>query len=218
DMAGLAGTQANAAAAMQTAANLATNFGNQAAALKLAELAKDAHATQTADQKVASVQRALDKKLVTPDVAQQHTSQILDQLHGPSGTSPANQREAAVTQAVFAASASDKPFSVLHTTADGSTLVSLASDGGGGGGSTAGVSPTSLVSPFPPPIVLSRDMFNTAVVNCVEAAFQPADVRDLCGGLVDLTGDLTLPPYAGHNDTDMLFVASLAKMYAMYVA
>jgi hypothetical protein len=98
DMAGLAGTQANAASAFQTAANLATNFGNQAAALKLAELAKDAHATQTADQKVATVQRALDKNLVTPDMAQKHTSQILDQLHEPS--SPA-EPEATKTSGDF---------------------------------------------------------------------------------------------------------------------
>jgi hypothetical protein len=61
-------------------------------------------------------------------------------------------------------------------------------------------------------------MADTGVINCVEAAFQPAELRDLCGGMVDLTGDPALPPYAGHNDTDMLFVGSLAKTYAMYVA
>jgi hypothetical protein len=45
DMAGLAGTQANAAAAMTAAAGLATNFGNQAAALELAKTAKATKAT-----------------------------------------------------------------------------------------------------------------------------------------------------------------------------
>jgi GH25 family lysozyme M1 (1,4-beta-N-acetylmuramidase) len=152
DMTGLAGTQANAASAFQTAANLATNFGNQAAALKLAELAKDAHAAQTADQKLATVQRAVDKNLVTPDVAQQHASQILDQLHGSSGASPANQREAAVTQAVFAASASGKPFSVQHATADGVTTVSLVSDtspAAAAGAATGGATPAAPPAPLP---------------------------------------------------------------------
>jgi hypothetical protein len=126
DMAGLAGTQANAAAAFQTAANLATNFGNQAAALKLAEMAKDAHATQTADQKVASVQRAYDKGMTTLQDAQQHTSKILEGLHTPTFSAPGPQRDAAVTQAVLAASASGKPFTVQQATADGTTTVSQA--------------------------------------------------------------------------------------------
>ena len=223
DMAGLAGTQANAATAFQTAADLAKNFGNQAAALKLAELAKDSHSTQTADQKLATVQRAADKKLVGPELAQDHANKILDSLHAPDAASPGDQRDAAVTHAILAASDSGEPFSLEHATADGTTTVSLANAGGGGGGGGSGVvsgggSPTSLVAPFPPAIVLSRDMFDTGVIDCVEAAFQPADLVGLCGGLVDLTGDPTLPPYAGHNDTDMLFVGSLAKTYAMYVA
>jgi hypothetical protein len=224
DMAGLAGTQANAATAFQTAANLATNFGNQAAALKLAEIAKDAHAAQTADQKLATVQRAADKNLVTGDEAQRHATQILESLHAPASPTRPHQ-DPTLSQAIFAASG--KPGSTIQaTTPDGQVLVSLASDtsaaaGGGssGGGSAGGSSsPTSLVAPFPPPITLSRDMADTGVINCVEAAFQPAELRDLCGGIVDLTGDPALPPYAGHNDTDMLYVGSLAKIYAMYVA
>jgi hypothetical protein len=84
DMAGLAGTQANAAAALQTAAGLANSFGSQAAALKLAEIAKSAHDAQSAPQKIATVQQALQKGLTTPDIAQQHTNQILDSLHAPT--------------------------------------------------------------------------------------------------------------------------------------
>src|SRR5262249_42974555 len=58
DMAGLAGTQANAAAAMQTAAALATNFGNQAAALRLAKQAADAQKAKNANEKIAAVEGA----------------------------------------------------------------------------------------------------------------------------------------------------------------
>ena len=104
DMAGLAGTQANAATAFQTAADLAKNFGNQAAALKLAELAKDAHSTQTADQKLATVQRAQDKNLVTPEVAQDHAAKILDGLHATTPTPP--HQDPVMSRAVFAASGS----------------------------------------------------------------------------------------------------------------
>lgn len=129
DMAGLAGTQANAATAFQTAASLAQNFGNQAAALKLAELAKDAHATQTADQKLATVQRAADKQLVSPEVAQQHASQILDSLHSPTQQRP--HQDPVLSQAVFAAAG--QPGSTIQaTTPEGQLLVSLASNGGGG--------------------------------------------------------------------------------------
>ncbi len=84
DMAGLAGTQSNAAAALQTAASLATNFGNQAAALKLAELAAQAEATRTADQKVASVKSAKDKGLTSDTDAADHTNEILKQMYAPS--------------------------------------------------------------------------------------------------------------------------------------
>jgi hypothetical protein len=141
DMAGLAGTQANAAAALQTAADLATNFGNQAAALKLAEIAKDAQNTQTADKKVATIQRARDKQLVTDEDAQAHASKVLDQLHESSSDSPGNLREAAVTRAVFAASASGQPFTVQHTTANGQTTVNGGGAGGGGGSGTAAIQP-----------------------------------------------------------------------------
>lgn len=87
DMAGLAGTQANAAAALQAAAGLATTFGGQAAALKLADMAKEAQAAQSADQKLATVQRAIDKSLVTSDEGKMHASKILESLYEPSGIS-----------------------------------------------------------------------------------------------------------------------------------
>jgi hypothetical protein len=124
DLAGVAGTQANAAAALQTAAQLAQNFGNQAATLKLAQLAKDQHAAQSADGKLATVQHAVDKGLVPLEVGQQHAMKILEDLHSPSTASPGTQRDAAVTSAVNAAAASGRPFSVQHQSEDGTTSVS----------------------------------------------------------------------------------------------
>lgn len=124
DMAGLAGTQANAAAALQAAAALATNFGNQAAALKLAQTAKAAQDTGTADRRLASVQRAAEKQLVTPGQAQGHADKILEELHAPTTTPPHENRE--ISDAIKAASG--RPGSTIEaTTPDGQARVVLAS-------------------------------------------------------------------------------------------
>jgi hypothetical protein len=90
---------------------------------------------------------------------------------------------------------------------------SAASGGGAGGAAAAGV-----VDPFPRPIIMSRDMFNVTFRNCIEAASRPADVNNLCGAVVDLTGNPDLPPYAGHKDTDNLYVGSIAKIYPLLAA
>lgn len=84
DMAGLAGTQANAAAGLQTAANLATSFGQQAAALKMAEMAANAQKTKEANQKLATVKKAADDKLVEPEKAKEEAGKILEDLSAPS--------------------------------------------------------------------------------------------------------------------------------------
>ena len=67
-------------------------------------------------------------------------------------------------------------------------------------------------------ITLSRDNSKVEFGKCIEAASQPADVSGLCGAVIDLTGDPDLPPYVGHNDTDMLYVGSLAKIYPLLAA
>jgi hypothetical protein len=64
-MAGLAGTQALAKAGLDTAASLATSFGGAATSVRLAEIAGKQQVTADADKKLASVQRAKDKGLVS---------------------------------------------------------------------------------------------------------------------------------------------------------
>ncbi|HTS88807.1 MAG TPA: S8 family serine peptidase [Gemmatimonadales bacterium] len=76
----------------------------------------------------------------------------------------------------------------------------------------------AVISPFPHPVSMPREMTNQAFIDCIEAAARPAELRGLCAAVVDLTGDPALPPYAGHNDTDILYVGSLAKLYPLYVA
>lgn len=125
DMAGLAGTQANARAAFETAAGLATNFGAQAAAMKLAETAAKAHATQAADQKLASIKKASDRNLVSPETASLHASRVLEELHTPS-TAPPPLQDPQVAEAIRAASG--VPGSQIETTtAEGQVRVTLAS-------------------------------------------------------------------------------------------
>lgn len=80
---------------------------------------------------------------------------------------------------------------------------------------------SSVVDPFPRRIVMPLEMATVKsdpFGDCVEAASQLADVRGLCGAVVDLTGSPDLPPYRGHNDTDMLYVGSLAKIYPLLAA
>lgn len=123
DMAGLAGTQANARAAMETAAGLATNFGNQAAALKLADIAAKAQATQTVDQQLASIQRAKELGLVSAEEAALRASDVLKGLHSPSASTPPHENPA-MTRAIQAAGRTSG--SVIEaTTQDGQVRVEM---------------------------------------------------------------------------------------------
>lgn len=89
DMTGLAGTQALTQAGMQTAAGLAAHFGSQAASLRLAELANKAHATQSADRQLASIERAKQKELLSPEEASRQAARVLEQMHdSPTPTRP----------------------------------------------------------------------------------------------------------------------------------
>jgi hypothetical protein len=132
DMAGLAGTQANAAAAMQAAASLATNFGNQAAALELTKMAKAEQATRTADQKVASIKNAVDKGLVTQADAAKATNDALSAMNPDASTKGAPHENAAINSAID--SVKDVPGSIIEAdTGEGHVKVTR---GGAGEDST----------------------------------------------------------------------------------
>ena len=80
DMTGLAGTQANARAAMESAAQLATSFGTQAAEIRKAEIA-----AKVAKEKLAVVKKAKDSGAVSDDKADEITGDILKDMaqNGP---------------------------------------------------------------------------------------------------------------------------------------
>ncbi|MEP6689607.1 MAG: S8 family serine peptidase [Gemmatimonadaceae bacterium] len=94
----------------------------------------------------------------------------------------------------------------------------LPADDRGGGATVTGA---GLVDPFPASAkILSLDMANSTFWSCIDAAVQPPDLNRLCTAVIDLTDDgtATLPPYWGHNDTELLYIGSLAKIYPLIAA
>jgi hypothetical protein len=78
---------------------------------------------------------------------------------------------------------------------------------------------TSAVEPFPRnAYVLGLEMTNQELSSCASAVENDADLSPMCGAVVDLTGKPELPAFYANNPVDMLYVASLAKIYPMYVA
>jgi hypothetical protein len=142
DMAGLAGTQANAAAGFQAAASLATTFGQQAAALKLAEMAADSQKTKEANQKLGTIKKAKEEKLVTPEKAAEQAGKVIEDLHTPaSGGLFGNSNLMDAIKGAVGKAGSD-----ITATPDG-VKVSIAKDEPGGGGGLAG-----LISAFSNPL------------------------------------------------------------------
>jgi len=93
DMAGLAGTQGLTSEGLKTAAALATNFGNQAAALKLAELANKQQAVSDIDKKLAAFDKAKQRGLASDDEIAQHTNDALASMNGGNPTIAANTEQ-----------------------------------------------------------------------------------------------------------------------------
>lgn len=124
DMAGLAGTQANALAGLQAAASLATNFGNQAAGLELAKLAKAQEATRTADQKIASIDNAVKKGLTSQQDGAEQAKNVLAAMNPDAPKAAAPHENAAINGAI--AAAKDVPGSTIEAnTGEGGVKVKM---------------------------------------------------------------------------------------------
>jgi hypothetical protein len=75
------------------------------------------------------------------------------------------------------------------------------------------------VDPFPRhPYVLSLEMTNEPFSACAGAVENNPATKPMCGAVADVTGNPELPAFYAHNPVDMLYVGSLAKIYAMYAA
>jgi peptidoglycan hydrolase-like protein with peptidoglycan-binding domain len=77
----------------------------------------------------------------------------------------------------------------------------------------------SAVDPFPrEAYVLGLEMTNQEFNNCTGGVEHDPATSPMCGAVADLTGNPELPAFYAHNPLDMLYVASLAKIYPLYVA
>jgi hypothetical protein len=75
-MAGLEGTQANARAAMEAAASLASEFGTKAVELRKAELA-----SKVANEKLNVVKKAADQGMIDQESEAEHANKALDAMN-----------------------------------------------------------------------------------------------------------------------------------------
>ena len=73
------------------------------------------------------------------------------------------------------------------------------------------------IDPFPTGSTVAFHLNDARMIE----AFEPVTVSNashLCAALVDLTGAPVMPPYAGLNDKEMIYAASLPKIFTMYAA
>lgn len=116
DMAGLAGTQANARAAMESAANLANEFGSRAVELRKAELA-----AKQAKEKLAVVDKASSTGAIDGEEKKQQTKRILDEMTSGSQQPPKLTQEPVIEEAL----SQGLPFSVTRSDGTGVQTVEV---------------------------------------------------------------------------------------------
>lgn len=79
-------------------------------------------------------------------------------------------------------------------------------------------STTTTINPFPTaPYTLTLDKTNAHLNKEMKRLAAIPKLKDMCAAIVDLTDPIKLP-YAGLNDDEMLYVASIEKISAMYAA
>jgi hypothetical protein len=110
------------------------------------------------------------------------------------------------------------------TSESGTDTVALADAGGGGegggSGTVSGGGPT-VVDPFPVVNSIGFSPPDASLATCINAASQDPNVKDLCTGVIDLTGlgaSAATLPYVGHNESERLYVGSIAKIYPLLAA
>jgi hypothetical protein len=121
DMAGLAGTQANVRAGLETAAGLATQFAGRAADLKKVEMG-----TQTAKQKLDAIDTAREKKLIDDATAKRHAERTLDDMNTTQPGSPKLTLEPNVADFISGAS----QVTATRSDSDGVQTVEARREGG----------------------------------------------------------------------------------------
>lgn len=116
DMAGLAGTQANARAAMETAASLATQF-----AAKAIELRKEELAAKLAQEKMAAINKAHQKGAIDDEERKSQTKRVLDEMSSGELADTKLTQEPAVQQALL----QGRPFTASRSDEDGMQTIEV---------------------------------------------------------------------------------------------
>ena len=73
------------------------------------------------------------------------------------------------------------------------------------------------IDPFPTGSTVAFRLNDARMIEAFEAV-TVSNASHLCAALVDLTGAPVMPPYTGLNDKEMIYAASLPKIFTMYAA
>jgi hypothetical protein len=120
-----------------------------------------------------------------------------DQPAEPSEEQPADSDQPA-EQSDEQLADSDQP-----ATSEGGTDTVPLADAGGGSGTVSGSGP-AVVDPFPVANSIGFSAPDASLATCINAASQDPNLKDLCTGVIDLTGlgaNAATLPYVGHNDS-----------------
>jgi hypothetical protein len=109
DMAGLAGTQANARAAMESAAGLAAKFGSEAAALYKAQMS-----ASNAKNKMSTIKKAHNEGSIDDEEKKRQTMKVLEEMN-----STENQSKGLQELSEFLESQEEQPSSLRFSDRDG---------------------------------------------------------------------------------------------------
>jgi hypothetical protein len=125
DMAGLAGTQANAAAALSQAASLAQGFGQMAV-----DFQKSKQATADAKQKLSNIKKAQTEGLIDAAEAKKQSARALEEQNMTPPTTPLVQ-DGGIAGSLQRAGASGQPIEVTRQDGRGVETVSIGGRGTG---------------------------------------------------------------------------------------
>lgn len=119
DMAGLSGTQANTSAGLQTAAGLATSFGDMAFQGAIAQLQADSRAAGDLKGIFSAIEKARDSGLITPEQASQAALDVIARRMGGKDTAEEQHRREIEKQAME----TEGGGTITKTTKDGTETI-----------------------------------------------------------------------------------------------
>src|SRR5437667_2809043 len=191
------------------------------------------HSTEDSEQSDEQQVRSEETSEQSPEQSDTQQVEEAQQSAEQSGEQPTDESEhsteqpdqsAESDQAADGSSKSEDDSDQSATSESGTDTVALAdADGGGegGGSGTGSGGGPAVVDPFPVVNSIGFSAPDASLATCINAASQDPKVKDLCTGVIDLTGlgaTAATLPYVGHNDSERLYVGSVAKIYPLLAA